>query len=378
MTSKKIIKKPPVVVILGHIDHGKTSLLMAIKNFGTLEKEVGGITQHIGAYQIEYQQKSITFIDTPGHEAFSAMRARGAKVADIAVLVVAADEGVKPQTKEAVSVAKEAKIPIVVAINKIDKPNADPERVKTELAKIGVLVEGRGGDVPFVNVSAKTGKGISDLLDLIVLVAEINDLKAEIEAPPEGVVIESSLDSKRGPLATVIVSKGVLKTGDIIATPSVLAKIRSLENFLGERIREALPSTPVLVLGFKSVPYLGERFFFFKSIEKAEEFIQNQKEKQKKDFPFFPKSGGKKILKIILKTDVLGLIETIEEVLKTIPQQEVAVSLIKKEVGDICLSDIELGETAKALIVGFRVKIPSSIFNLASKKKIKVMDMTLA
>jgi translation initiation factor IF-2 len=228
---ENLIVRPPVVVILGHIDHGKTSLLMAIKNFNILEKEAGGITQHVGAYQIEHKDKKITFLDTPGHESFSAIRARGSKVADIAILVIDACEGIKKQTKEAINHIKEAGIFTIVALNKTDKPESNPEMVKQQLAKEDIVVESFGGDVLSIEISAKTGKGIDELIDLIQLAADMKELKADTNANPEGVIIESYLDNKRGPVATAIVEQGILKIGDIVGTNSVFGKIRSMEDF---------------------------------------------------------------------------------------------------------------------------------------------------
>ena len=259
LASKKIMVKeenlmtrPPIVVVLGHIDHGKTSLLRSIRKLEfTPEKPGGFITQHVGAYEVEFKGKKITFIDTPGHEAFSAMRARGAKVADIAILVVAADEGVQTQTKEAISYIKKAQIPLIVAINKIDKPTANPEKVKRQLSKENVLVESLGGKIPAVEVSAKTSKRIEDLLELILLVAEMENLQADVSKSAQGVVIESYLDNQRGPTATLLLRDGVLRLGDIVATSSTFGKIKILENFQGKPIKEAFPSMPVVCLGFE-------------------------------------------------------------------------------------------------------------------------------
>lgn len=382
---ENLIAKQPVIVLVGHIDHGKTSILDFIRKTHMAEKEVGGITQHIGAYEIERDGKKITFIDTPGHEAFSAMRARGAKVADIAILVVAADEGVKPQTKEAVLHIKKAQIPMIVAINKVDKPNILPGRIKDELSRHGVLVEERGGKIPSVEVSAKTGKGIADLLDLISLVTEMEDLKANISKQCQGVVIESYLDSKRGPTATLLLEKGVLSQKDIIGTPSCAGKIKRMEDFRGKKIEKALPGEPALVLGFEEVPVIGEEFRAFTDLETAREKIK----KREIEIPsLISIEPGQKILNLILKTDVLGSIEPIEEVLKTLPraagiapgdarQERIFLRILKKDAGDVSLSDIKLAETGKALILGFRVKTPASILEIAKRKNIKVLNFDL-
>jgi len=372
---KKINTRPPVVVFLGHIDHGKSSLLQSIKELGIkiTEKEVGGITQHIGAYQIEKDGKKITFIDTPGHEAFSQMRSRGAKVADIAILVIAADEGVKTQTKEAISHIKKAGTPMIVAINKMDKIGADPEKVKRELKKEGVLVESLGGKVPSVETSAKTGKGINDLLEMILLVAEMEGLKADFSKPAEGVIIESYLDSKRGPTATLIPEEGILKIGNILATSSTFGKVKNLENFRGEKITEASPSQPAIVIGFKDVPKVGEKFKVVSNLEEAKKYLRKKEER----IEVLEITPEKKVLNLILKTDVLGSIEPIEEVLKSLPQDKVLLRILKSEVGDINENDIKLAKAGNALILGFRVKISPTARILAQREKITIMNFDI-
>lgn len=367
------IRRPPVVVVLGHIDHGKSSLLQSIKELGVkiTEKESGGITQHIGAYQIEKEGKKITFIDTPGHEAFSAVRSRGAKVADIAILVVDGSEGVKSQTKEAVSHAKLAEIPIIVAINKIDKPEADSGKVKRELAKEGVTVESVGGKVPSVEVSAKTGQGIEELLELVLLMAEMENLKTNIQKAGEGVVIESYLDNQKGPLATLILNEGKLGSGDIVGTLSTFGKIRGLENFQGKPVQSAFPSDPVLVLGLENVPKVGENFKVFPDMESARKYL---KPSEKKELPPILEVGPEqKILNIILKADVLGSVEAIEEVLKGLPQEKVILRILKSEVGNIQESDVKLAKSGRAIILGFRVKVNSVARNLSEREKIRIM-----
>lgn len=368
----KKIKRPPIVVILGHVDHGKSSILEAIKDLKITEGEAGGITQHIGAYEIEHEGKKITFLDTPGHEAFSAMRKRGAKIADIAILVVAGDEGVKEQTKEAISHIKDFNLPFIVAVNKIDKPTADPERVKRELFQAGVLVEEMGGDVPLVKVSAKTKKGILDLLELILLVAEMINLETSLEEKCEGEVIEAFLDPKKGPLATLIPKKGILKRGDILGTPSTFGKVKSLENFQGEEIEKALPSCPSLVLGFKKVPFVGEKFKVFKTLEEAKESIKVEEKKEK----IIVEKGGKSI-NLILKGDVLGSLEAIEDSLKEIPQKEAFFRILKSKVGEVTENDIILAEETKSIIFAFRVKVPKRIKELASEKKVKILEFEI-
>ena len=287
---ENVLHRPPVVVVLGHVDHGKSSLLEAIRDFKITSKESGGITQHIGAYEVEEKGQKITFIDTPGHEAFSAMRARGAEVADIALLVVDAAQSVQSQTKEAAMAIKRAEIPMIVVLNKIDLPNANPEKIKGELSKIDVLVESFGGTIPSVEVSAKEKTGIDELLEVILLVADLQNLKSEVSSevsyerhpvPVEGLIIESYMNGSKGPVATAIVKKGILKNKDIIATDLALAKIKHLEDFRGMPIKEAYPSQPVIILGFEKVPAVGEKFKSYKTAEEA--LAEIKKEKQKRE-----------------------------------------------------------------------------------------------
>jgi len=371
-----------VVVVLGHIDHGKTSLLQAIRKIQfTGEKPGGVITQHIGAYQVavptgrqEKDGKKITFIDTPGHEAFSQMRSRGAKVADIAVLVVDTTQGVQAQTKEVISQTKLAGIPIIVALNKIDIPGANPEKTKGELSKEGVLVESLGGKVPQVLVSAKTGQGIEDLLELILLVAEMEDLKTDISKSAEGAVIESYLDSQRGPTATLLLTEGIFKKGDTLGTPSTFGKIKSLESFRGVPIEKALPSDPIIVVGFENVPKVGEGFKVFPGIEEAKSYL---KISEKKAPEVLEISAGQKVLNLILKSDVLGSIEAIEEVLRGLPQEKVILRILKSEVGEVSERDIKLAKGGRAVILGFRVKISKTSKILAERNKIKIMTFEI-
>lgn len=369
-----IINKPPVVVILGHVDSGKTSILDCIRKSRVAQKESGGITQHIGAYQIEYKDKKITFIDTPGHEAFSAMRSRGAKVADIAVLVADAGKGVEPQTKEAISHIKKAGIPFVVALNKIDRPDANPEKAKGELAKEGVLVESRGGKIPVVETSVVSGKGLEELLEVISLLSEVEGVKADIAKSPEGLVLESYLDSKVGILATLIVSEGALIQGDIIGTSSAVGKIKGLKDFQGKALEKALPSDPVIVLGLETLPRVGENFKTFANLESARQNIQ--KIEKSRAFVQAP-AGEDKSLNLILKADYLGSLEAVEEVLKQIPQEKIALRILKSEVGEINESDVKLAKGAEARIIGFRVKTNSSAKALALRDKIRVADFEI-
>jgi translation initiation factor IF-2 len=368
--NKNLITRPPIVVVLGHVDHGKSSILEAIKDLKITSKESGGITQHIGAYQIEHEGKKITFVDTPGHEAFFAMRSRGTKIADIAILVIAAEEGIKPQTKEAIKHIKEANIPFVVALNKIDKQTADPEKVKRELMGQDVLVESMGGKIPSVNVSAVTKKGIGELLEMILLLAEMEDLKADASKKASGVIVESYLDAKRGPITTLIVEEGVLKEGDIVATESNTGKVKTLEDFKGESIKEALPSDPAVVLGFEQVPKTGEEFSVFEDIESAKEQI-----KKPKVFSAKPKETNEEIrsLNLIIKADVLGSLEAIENLLKDIPQEKAVIKTLKANIGEINDSDIKLAKTSKSIILGFRVKTNQTAQKLALREKVRIM-----
>lgn len=369
--------RPPVVVVLGHVDHGKTSLLSTIRHLQfTNEKPGGVITQHIGAYQIEKDGKKITFIDTPGHEAFSAMRSRGAKVADIAVLVVAAEEGVKPQTKEAISHIKKAGILIIVAINKIDKPDADPGKVKRELAQNDVLVESIGGKIPSVETSAKTEKGINELLELILLMAEMEDLKGDIQKTGEGVIIESYLDSQRGPTATLILRDGILKQGEIVGTATTFCKIKILEDFQKKPQMQALPSMPCVVTGFEKVPQVGEKFGVYPDIESAQKYIEKKEEKTRAGEVFFVEEG-KKVLNLILKADVQGSSETIEQVLKNLPQEKVILRILKSGVGEVNESDVKLAKASRAKILGFRVKTDPSARVLTERDNIKIMTFEI-
>jgi len=364
------------VVVLGHIDHGKTALLDQIRKTRLIEKEAGGITQHIGAYQVVESGKKITFIDTPGHEAFSAMRSRGAKVADLAILVVDSCEGVKAQTKEAILHIKKSGIPMVVALNKIDKPEANPEKVKKELAQEDVLVESLGGKIPSIEISALTGQGIAELLELILLVAEMERLIADLSKKAEGVVIESYLDKLRGPVATLLVADGVLRKGDILGTLSTFGKIKKIEDFQGHSIEEAFPADPAVIIGFEDVPKVGESFGVFPDPEAAKDHLKIPERKTPRVLEISPEQ---KVLNLILKTDVLGSIEAIEEVLKTLPQEKVVLRILKSEAGEINESDLKLAigsppvSGCSALILGFRVKASPAAKVLAERERIKIM-----
>jgi translation initiation factor IF-2 len=372
-------KRPPVVVILGHVDSGKTSLLDYIRKTSVAVKESGGITQRIGAYQVEIGnpsvssgQRKITFLDTPGHEAFSAMRARGAKVADIAILVVDGVEGIQPQTKEAIAHIKSAGIPMIVAINKIDRPEAGAEKIKKQLMGEGIIVESLGGKIPSINVSAKSGKGVEELLEMILLVGEVENLNGTLDNPAEGVVVESYLDSKRGPITTLIISDGTLRAGDIVGTDSSFGKIKNLENFQGAFVERALPSDPVVAFGLPELLKVGETFKIFGDTEKAQ---SNVKVAEKKEIiKPLDVSDDKQFLNLILKIDFLGSLEAIQEVLKEIPQEKVALNILSAGVGDVNESDVKLARSSGAMIFSFRVKINPVAKQLAERDKIRIMN----
>jgi len=365
--------KQPVVVLVGHIDHGKSSILQKIKDFKITEKEVGGITQHIGAYEVEHEGKKITFIDTPGHEAFTAMRARGAKIADIAILVVAVDDGIKPQTKEAISHLKQADIPIIVALNKVDSSMADAERVKDQLSKEDILVEDRGGNVPSIKTSAKTGKGIQELIELILLVAEMQELKFNSSDSVKGVVIETFMCSKRGCVVTLLLEAGVLNKGDIVGTKSSTGKIKRIEDFLGKELEIAQAGQGVSVLGFENPPTVGENFQTYSSLNEGKENIEEKQERISRASV----SEDQKVLNLIVKTDVLGSIDPIDSILETISQEKVVLNILKAEAGDVNLNDIKLAEASNAIVISFRTKTPNKVLEIANAKKVRILSFEL-
>jgi translation initiation factor IF-2 len=378
---KNLLPRPPIVVVMGHIDHGKTALLDFIRKTNVMAKEAGGITQSIGAYEITHtpisinqpnQQKSasykITFIDTPGHEVFSKMRTRGAKVADLGILVVAADEGVKPQTKEAIKILNESKTPFVVAVNKIDKTNADIERVKQELMQAGVLLEGFGGNISWQAISAKTGQGINELLDLILLAAEMEGLTYSPEAKARGIIIESKMDSSRGLTAITIVKDGLLRVGDEITTASAVGKIKILEDFLGERVDQLSPSSPALIIGFETLPQIGEEFFSGK-IELVEIQPPRKEEIEVSGQPVLPESQAEQKINLILKADVSGSLEALSGIIKTFPN----IKIIGESVGDITDGDIKSAQNTRAVIVGFKTRVCKAAENLATAQGIKII-----
>ncbi len=374
---ENLVARPPVIVVMGHVDHGKTKLLDAIRHTDVVAGEAGGITQHIGAYQVRRKDRRITFIDTPGHEAFTAMRSRGAKVADIAILVVAADDGVKPQTVEAFSIIKAAGIPFIVAINKIDKPEANLDKTKQELSsQLNIIPEDWGGKTITAPISAKEGKGIEELLDMVLLTADLEaeSLKANPEARAAGTVIESHVNKGEGPVATILVQNGTLKIGDqLVFNGQIYGKVRALKNYRGENVPEAAPSTPVKILGLKLAPQVGDVL----------EVGEGEKVKLKKigvehRLPsFIPETkeeeGGKKI-NIILKGDVLGSVEAIEESLMKIGTREVGIKIIHKGLGNITEGDIARAEATDAKILGFNIKLSPQIEELAREKNVVIKN----
>ncbi|MBI2462743.1 MAG: translation initiation factor IF-2 [Candidatus Spechtbacteria bacterium] len=369
----KVGTRPPVVVILGHVDHGKTSILDYIRKSRVAEKETGGITQHVGAYQVLQKQQPITFLDTPGHEAFHAMRARGAHVADIALLVVAAEDGIKPQTKEAIQHIKQAAIPYIVVMNKMDKPAADAMKVKTQLLEEEVLVEGFGGTVPVVEVSAKTGAGIEELLDTILLLWEVEGTETRIEGPAKGAVIESFMDSRRGFAATLLVREGELRRQDIVATNSVSGKIKSMEDFLGRAVDVASTSMPVLVLGLQDAPEVGDKFEVFSTLEEAQAYTA-EKSKKDQEGDVLDFSGDRKVLNLILKADVHGSLEAVHELVRALPSEHVILRVLFENVGDVNESDVKLASSGKAVIISFRVGVMPAAQNFAHQMGVTILS----
>lgn len=385
--------RPPVVTVMGHVDHGKTSLLDAVRQENVIDSEYGGITQHIGAYQARLNNRTITFIDTPGHEAFTSMRSRGAQVTDFVVLVVAADDGVMDQTREAINHARAAEIPIVVAVNKIDKPNANPQRVREQLADIGLVPESWGGDTIFVDVSAKNRIGIEDLLEMILLQSDVMDIKSSRKDGARGVVLESRLDKARGPMATVLIQSGELKRGDVFVVGATWGKARGVFDFTGKPITKAEPATPVEIIGFSELPSAGDNFFVVPNEKKAKEIIsyfqeseeiqrqQKQETRERvtlEDLYSQVQQGRVKDLNLIVKGDVHGTVEAIQGSLNAIETgEELRISIIHSAVGGITENDILLASTAKAIVVGFNVRPEPTAKALAKKYNVEIKLYTI-
>jgi len=376
-TNEKV--RPPVVVVMGHVDHGKSTLLDYIRKTNIVDKEAGGITQNISAYEVSAkddkgENRLITFLDTPGHEAFSKMRTRGAQAADIAILVVSAEDSVKAQTLEAYNTIIESKIPYIVAINKVDRPNANIEKTKMDLVEKGIYLEGLGGDIPFVLISAKVGTGIDELLSMIILVSDLQGFVGNPSINATGVIIEAKRDSQRGIGATCIIKDGILKSGMYVATGSAIVGTRILESFLGKPIKEATFSSPIHLVGFESMPEVGSIFQSFNTKKEAENYIntiknENQNNKKKDE----QKASIGKIIPIIIKTDVMGTIEAIEKEISKLNTEEISFKIISKGVGPINESDLKMGGVNKeSIIVGFNTKIDSGARDLNESLKVKV------
>jgi len=374
---------PPVVTIMGHVDHGKTSLLDTIRKTKVAAGEAGGITQHIGAYQVEVQGKKITFLDTPGHEAFTAMRARGAQVTHIAIIVVAADDGVMPQTREAIDHAKAAKVPIIIALNKMDKLDANPDFVKQQLADIDVVVEDYGGDVICVPVSARKGTGIDDLLEMILLVAEIQDIRADPNRLATGTIIEAKLEKNTGPTATALIQQGTLKMGDNIVVGAMSGKVRAMFNDRGKRIQKAPPSTPVSILGLPEVPQAGDRLEVVADERTAKQMATRIVEQRRSETgPLGQVSldtlytqmqeGTVKELNIVLKCDVQGSAEAIKNALSKVGDENLKVRLIHEGIGNISETDVHLAGASDAVVIGFNVKADGAAQRLAQKEGVDI------
>jgi translation initiation factor IF-2 len=375
--------RPPVVAVMGHVDHGKTSLLDVIRSTNVVAKEAGGITQHISAYQVNHNSRDITFLDTPGHEAFAALREHGAHLTDVAIIVVAADDGIKPQTLEAIRFAKKAGVQIVVAITKIDKPEANPDRVKQQLAEQQMIPEEWGGETVIVGVSSKTKEGLDKLLDMVLLVADVEDLRADYKTAPEGLVIESHMEQGRGAIAVALVEQGTLKQNDFIVAGDTYAKVRVLESTTGQKIQSAGPSTPVIITGFKALPEFGEAFVGVANEKKARalagENALNHTEKSRRTdmsshelIKLINRKTTQQELNIIVKADVQGSLTSVIDSLKTLDTEEVAVRVVGSGVGSITENDIRMASSSDAIIYGFQVDMPSNIKQLASRDKVRV------
>ncbi|MGH7369928.1 MAG: translation initiation factor IF-2, partial [Candidatus Methylomirabilaceae bacterium] len=381
--------RPPVVTIMGHVDHGKTSLLDAIRQTNVIALEAGGITQHIGAYQVDLSGGKVTFLDTPGHEAFTAMRARGAQVTDLVVLVVAADDGVMPQTLEAINHAKDAKVPILVAVNKIDKPAADPNRVRQQLAEHGLVPEEWGGQTIYVEVSAKKQLGIDRLLEMLLLLAEIQELKANPHRPGKGVIVEAELDRGRGPVATVLVQQGTLKAGDVVVAGLHSGRVRAMINDKGKKVQEASAATPVEVLGLSGVPMAGDSFVVVADERRGRQIALSRQQKHREDMIVSKRrvtlgdlhrriqEGEVKELRIIIKGDVQGSIGPLRESLERISTDAVRLKVIHNSVGAITETDVMLASASNAVIVGFNVRPETKAQKLAEQEKVEVRLYTV-
>lgn len=380
----QLVPRPPVVTIMGHVDHGKTTLLDTIRNTNVTGDEFGGITQHIGAYQVQVGDRKVTFLDTPGHEAFTAMRARGAQVTDIVIIVVAADDGVMPQTKEAVDHARAAGVPIVVAVNKIDKPGSNPDRVMSEMAELGVMPEEWGGDTIFQKVSAKTGEGVHDLLETMLLVADMQELKANPNTNASGTVIEAKLDKGRGPVATLLVQRGTLHAGDSVVVGTAYGRIRKMTNDKGKEIKEAGPSMPVEIIGLNEVPRASDVFMAYDTYKQAQSIAQTREEKQiekernassamsLEDLARKISEEDMKEINVIIKADVQGSAEALAASMEKLEVDTVKVNVIRSTVGTISESDIMLASASNAIIYGFNIRPTAAIRKKAEEEGVEI------
>jgi translation initiation factor IF-2 len=381
-TEDELVERAPVVTIMGHVDHGKTSLLDAIRETQVAAGEAGGITQHIGAYQVRHGDRLVTFLDTPGHEAFTAMRARGAKVTDLAVIVVAADDGVKPQTQEAIDHARDADVPMIVAVNKIDKEGADPTRVRTEMTQLGLQPVEWGGEIDFVDVSARTRDGLDDLLDTIAAQAELMELRANPDAPASGSVIESKLDPGRGPVVTILIMRGTLEVGDALVAGASWGRVRAMHDFTGKRVTQALPGEPVEVLGFDGVPDAGELVRVVEHERRARQLAGERANRLKTES--LARQRGKRVslenifgldlqeLNLVLKSDVAGSLEAIEDEIAKLPQDEVSVNVIRRAVGAVTESDVMLAAASDAVILAFNVRPVGDARAVADREGVEI------
>lgn len=381
--SEHAVARPPVVAVMGHVDHGKTSLLDAIRGAEVVKGEAGGITQHISAYQITHNKRKITFLDTPGHEAFAALREHGAQLTDVVIIVVAADDGIKPQTVEAIRFAEKAGVKIVVAINKIDKPGADINRTKQQLTEHNLLIEEWGGETVVIPVSAKTKEGIPELLDMVLLVADVEELKADVDVPARGLIIEAHMEQGRGPLGVALVDAGILKKGQFVVTGTTYGKVKSLENTLGETIADAGPSTPVIITGFKNLPEFGDEFQVAATEKEAKKLSSESSRAQTSETKSGISTSSELIRKInrdvkvnelpvLVKADVKGSLTSVIDSLKTLDTDEVAIRIVGADVGAINDTDLHLAQTSGAIIYGFNVDMPQSVKQQVSRDKIPV------
>src|SRR2546421_574124 len=381
-----LVERPPVVTVMGHVDHGETSLLDAIRETEVAAGEAGGITQHIGAYQVHHGGREITFLDTPGHEAVTAMRARGARATGLPGVVVAADDGVKPQTEEAIDHARAAEVPIVVAVNKIDKDGAQPERVRTEMTQRGLQPSEWGGDIEFVDVSAKTHQGLDGLLDTIQVVTDLEELRANKEADASGTVIESKLDPGRGPVVTILIQRGTLRVGDALVAGAHFGRVRAMQDFTGNRVKRATPGQPVEMLGFDGVPEAGEIVRVVENERRAHQLAGDRAHRLKtealarrsgrkvslEDVFKLAQAGAVKELSLVVKADVAGSLEALEGEIAKLPQQEVAVNIIHRGVGGINESDVMLASASEGIVLGFNVRPIGDARSVAEREGVEI------